>query len=264
MRAAFVALLSMTALVGCDAAIAGGLDESQANEIVVALDEQGISALKQREEGASEAPTFRVEVSREDASRALAALRSAELPREREGGFDTVFGAGGLVPTATEERARLTAAVTGELVRTLETIDGVLDARVHLALPERRDVPLDTAPPRPRASVLIKFRRSIARPYDDASVRALVAGAVDGLDAADVTVVGVPAPAPPTSAQTALVRFGPIAVTRGSAWALKLLFSTPLLVNVAVVLGAALALRRRARSATGPTDSADAQPVAPR
>jgi type III secretion protein J len=262
MRAALVALL--LALVGCDAAIAGGLDEAQANELVVALDEQGISALKQREESASETPTFRVEVSREDASRALAALRTAELPREREGGFDTVFGAGGLVPTATEERAKLSAAIAGELVRTLETIDGVLDARVHLALPERRDVPLDATPPRPRASVLIKFRRGATQPYDDASVRALVAGAVDGLDAADVTIVGVPAPAAPTSAQTALVRFGPIAVTRSSAWALKLLLGASLLVNVVVVLGAALAMRRAARATHAPTNGGDATTVAPR
>ncbi len=263
MRALTVALWFALALGGCDAAIAGGLDEAQANEIVVALDGQGISALKAREEGASETPTFRVDVSREETARALTALRTAELPRARERGIEEVFGAGGLVPTATEERARFTAALSGELVRTLESIDGVLDARVHLALPERRDLPLDAPPARPRASVLIKYRRGPTRPWDDASVRALVAGAVDGLDAADVTVVGVPAPAPPTGAQAALVRFGPIAVTRGSAGALKALLAASLLLNVAVTLGAALLSRRRARAAAAP-DDAEATPVAPR
>jgi type III secretory pathway lipoprotein EscJ len=112
--------------------------------------------------------------------------------------------------------------------------------------------------------VLIKFRHGAARPYDDASVRALVAGAVDGLDAAAVTVVGVPAPAAPTSAQTALVRFGPIAVTRGSAWALKLLLGASLLVNVLVVLGAAIALRRRTLPPSTPAEAGDGSSVAPR
>ena len=257
MRLRDTALLPLFVLAACDSSVAGGLDEAQANEIVVALDGQGISALKQKEEGTSETPTFRVEVSGADVARSLSALGAAELPRHRERGVEEVFGAGGLVPTATEERARYASALCGELARSLETMDGVLDARVHLALPDVRDLPLDAPAPHPRASVLLKYRRGAVRPYDDAAVRAIVAGAVQGMDASDVAVVGVPAQAGPASAQTALVRVGPIAVTRGSAGALKALLGGSIALNVLVALGAAVLVLRRKKPGDPPPDDAE-------
>src|SRR5262249_31617733 len=145
---------------------------------------------------------------------------SEELPHRQQPGLAEVFAEGGIVPTATEERARYTAALSGELARSIESIDGVLAARVHVALPDSRDVPLDGPPPRPRASVMIKFRGAHA-PYDDAQIRALVAGAVDGMDTGDVAVVGVAAPRARLAPAATLVRVGPIAVTRGSAASLK-------------------------------------------
>ena len=252
-----LAFCALAVLAGCDSAIAGGLDEDQANEIVVALDGQGISALKHKEDGVSETPTFRVDVSGEDVARALNTLRAAELPRHDERGIEEVFGAGGLVPTATEERARYTSALSGELARTLETMDGILDARVHLALPDTRDLPLDAAPAHPRASVLLKYRPGAVRPYDDAAVRAIVAGAVQGMESTDVAVVGVPARAAPTGAQTALVRIGPIAVTRGSAGALKLLLGGSIALNVLVALGAAVLVLRRKKVPPATPDGDD-------
>lgn len=253
-RSRSLSLFALVALAGCDSSVAGSLDEDQANEIVVALDGQGISALKHEEDGVSETPVFRVDVSRDDMARALTTLRAAELPRHDERGIEEVFGAGGLVPTATEERARYTSALSGELARSLETMDGILDARVHLALPETRDLPLDAPPPHPRASVLLKYRHGAVRPYDDDAVRAIVAGAVQGMEASDVAVVGVAAPAAPTSAQTALVRIGPIAVTRGSAGALKLLLGGSIALNVLVALGAAVLVLRRKKPPEPPPE----------
>jgi type III secretion protein J len=257
MRLRGAAWIALLALVGCDASIAGGLDEEQANEVVLALDGQGISGLKRREEGTSETPTFRVEVSGEDVGRSLNVLRANGLPRHAERGIEEVFGAGGLVPTATEESARYTSALCGELARSLETMDGILDARVHIALPAARDLPLDAVPPSPRASVLLTYRASAVRPYADDAVRALVAGAVQGMAPTDVAVIGVPAPAAPTSAQTALVRLGPIAVTRGSAGALKLLFGSSIALNVLIALGAAVLVLRRKKPPDAPSDGDD-------
>lgn len=256
MRPRTLALWAVLTLTGCDSSIAGGLDEDQANEIVLALDGQGISGLKHEEKSTAETPTFRVEVADEDVGRALTTLRASGLPRHGERGIEEVFGAGGLVPTATEESARYTSALCGELARSLETMDGVLRARVHIALPAARDLPLDAVPPSPRASVLLTYRASAVRPYDDDAVRAIVAGAVQGLAPTDVAVIGVPAPAAPTSAQTALVRLGPIAATRGSAGALKLLLGSSIALNVLVALGAAVLVLRR-KKPPGPPPEGD-------
>lgn len=233
---------------GCDTAIESGLEETQANEVIVALDSQGISAVKAREEGTSDVAHYRVEVAQGDVGRSLAVLRAAELPHHPQPGLADVFGEGGLVPTATEERAKYTAALAGELARSIESIDGVLAARVHVALPETRDAPLDGPPARPRASVMIKYQGARA-PYDDGQIRALVAGAVDGMEAGDVAIVGVAAPRVPIAAGSTLVRVGPIAVTRGSSMALRAIGGVLLGVIASLAVSLVVAVRRRRPSA---------------
>lgn len=95
-----------------------------------------------------------------------------------------------MVPTPTEERALYLHAVAGELARSVEAVDGVVTARVHLALPPVD--PLRTGPaPAPRAAVLVKARPG-ARPRVEPlapGIQALVAGAVAGLDPGSVSVV---------------------------------------------------------------------------
>lgn len=117
---------------------------------------------------------------------------------------------------------------------------------------------------RTRAPVLLKYRRGPVRPYDDAAVRAIVAGAVQGMDPTDVAVVGLPAVAAPTGAQTALVRLGPIAVTRGSAGALKMLLGGSIALNVLIALGAAVLVLRRKTPPPGAGSDGDAQAPAAR
>lgn len=249
MRACALGLLLWVALgaMGCQATLESGLDEAQADAVVVALHAQGIGAEKVA--GAGNDAGFEVKVSTEDVGPALRVLREAGLPAAREPGIHEVFGSGGLIPTATEERARLAMALAGELAATLERIDGVLDARVHVALPDRRLGLMDDAPQRPRASVLLKHHRGDA-PYEEAAVQALVAGAVDGMLPEDVAVMAVVAPQPADTRQS-LVTFGPVSVTRGSASALRAIgiaglagYATLALVLLLVVTRA----RRRVRS----------------
>jgi type III secretion protein J len=119
---------------------------------------------------------------------------SAGIGRGSDGGsadgvVATPFGGESIIPTAAEERASYERAVAGELARSIGTMDGVFSARVHLALPGRDPLAApEAAPPRPRASVLIRAQGGGPGPCV-ADVRALVAGAVDGLSAGDVSVV---------------------------------------------------------------------------
>ena len=184
--------LALLPLAGCaDEEILHGLAEPQANEVLVALDDGGVAARKRREDGQEGGWT--VSVGGADAGRAQRLLAERELPRPRPAGFGEVFGRGGMVPTATEEHALYLHALAGELARSLEAIDGVVEARVHVGLPQPDPLrPGDR--PSPRAAVLVK-----CRPASCAAVRALepglqalVAGAADGLDASAVSVVVAP------------------------------------------------------------------------
>ncbi|MDH5493146.1 MAG: hypothetical protein OEY14_14420, partial [Myxococcales bacterium] len=222
----------------------GGLEEAQADSIVVALHAAGIGARKEREEGSGDEARFAIAVPSDDVSQALQVLSADHLPERPEPGLREVFGEGGIVPTATEERARYAAAISGELSRTLESMQGVLDARVHVAIPDGRDFRLDDARPRPRASVLLEVRDTALA--DPEAVKALVAGAVEQMQSEDVAVVIVQTEAA-TAAPSPLVHVGPIAVSRGSAGMLKGLLGGSLglhLLLALLLLGVLMRSRR--------------------
>jgi type III secretion protein J len=227
MRAIWVVL----ALVGCSTPIRHGLDEPAANEVVTALERTGIGAEKLRDD-ASGPTAFVVRVSSDDAVRALDTLHALGLPRGQRTGFAEIYGQPSLVPTATEERARYLEALSGEIERTLETVDGVVSARVHLVM-EESDA-LETRPRVPaRAAVLLKTRPDLAQ-LKEAEVQKLVAGSVPGLAPAAVAVVSTPAAQARPAGDLAPV--GPLRVSPGTR---SLLIGT--LVTVLGVL-AALAL----------------------
>jgi len=195
-----VAPVAALALVACGRdEVLHGLEESQANQVLVALDEGGVRGSKQREEGSDGA--WRIEVGRSESARAQQILAERELPRQRPPGFGEVFGKGSIVPTPVEERALYLHALFGELARSLEAIDGVLAARVHLALPPADSLRLEPGPP-PRAAVLVKARSGARARLDllTGGIQSLVAGAVAGLDPGAVSVVVAEA-APSSRAQ---------------------------------------------------------------
>lgn len=188
--------LLLAVLGGCSREpILHSLDERQANQVLTALDESGLSGSKRRDEATES--SWMVEVPASEAVRARRILSERELPRPEMGGFASVFSRGSIVPTPAEERARLLQALAGELSRSVESVDGVVEARVHLALPP--EDPLRPAAP-PRGAVLVKVRPG-ARPRVEPlapGIRSLVAGAVAGLDPDQVAVVLAEAsPAPP-------------------------------------------------------------------
>lgn len=232
-------------LVACQAELEHGLDEAQANAIIVALDAQGIGANKTAEMSGGEEPVFTVTVSPDDVATSLAILRSEGLPRERDPGLGELFGQGSLVPTATEERARMIAALSGELARSIEAIDGVLDARVHIALPQAQMIGLDAPRPRARASVMIRHRGA-APPYEEAAIQRLVAGAIEDMSLDDVAVVGVPSTAAATG-ERQLTQVGPFSVSRSSAMGVKGALAALLLTNLLLAGGLVWAFLRATR-----------------
>lgn len=241
---ALAAVVSCLGL-GCRAVVLTGLDEAQAGEAVAALDAARIAARAEREPGA-DGNAFRLEVPEAEVARALAALHSAGLPRRAPVGLDALERGAGLVPTPEEERGRLATALAGELSRSLSRLPGIVEARVHVSPPAAR-TPLDQAPARPTAGVLL-LRAHGAAPVPEKGVRELVAAALVGLRPEAVAIVQ--AEVPRTQArQPTVVAVGPISVARESAGPLRALLAGALLLH-ALLAAALIAVvaRRRARS----------------
>jgi len=224
---------------GCTSDVRGGLREADADQIVVALDRAAIAADKHKEPSGQR---FTVVVGSGDLARALALLAAERLPRAPVAGFDDLYAKSGLVVTASEERARAGAATAGELSRTLEGLPSVLKARVHVALPDSQRA-LDEPRAPAKASVLIE-RRDDAPALDETRIRTLVAGAVEGLEPAAVTVVQL-AVATPRPWQRSLVRIGPIAVSAASVPALKAVLGVSLALDLLLALALVVLVRGR-------------------
>jgi len=239
----FALLVPLLFLFGCTERLHGALSEREANEILAALAARGIEAKKERESGRG-GGSFEVRLSTRDLPRALAVLSELGLPREASPGLDKLLGeGGGLVPSELEEEAKLVAVIQAELTETLRRIDGVVDARVHVALPRKPGV-FEASPPRPRASVFLKTRG--APSYDVAAVRALVAGGVRGLDADDVEVVSVEVGTSSPGVVASLTRVGPFEVAESSATPLRITL-TLCVISLFALSAALVALILRSR-----------------
>ena len=189
-------LLVVLAGIGCQSTLQGGLAEQEANELLLALSDKGIPAAKSTVGTGHD--DWQVTVAQEEMAHAVAALRAAGLPRKRHPGFASVYKERGLVPGRFEERALYMSALQEEIAATLESVDGVISARVHVSLgrqPARRRLGPSAQPvPEATASVLISYlpNQAAAPPIDSGAIQKLVANAVEGLKAEGVVVIYSP------------------------------------------------------------------------
>jgi type III secretion protein J len=218
---------------GCSTNILHGIDERSANEATSALERAGIGAEKLLDEGGGAATaSYTIRVARADGSRAVDLLRALGLPRDRRRGLAETYGQPSLIPTPSEERARYLDAIAGEVERTLESADGVVDARVHLVLEETDPLAPAGKPRTPaRAAVLLKVRTGKA-PLTEADVQKLVAGSVAGLEPAAIAVVVSATGDPADTAPATLAAVGPLRITPGTR---------PLLLAALAIAGLLLA-----------------------
>lgn len=229
-------------LLACSTPVASNLPEAEANRAVVALEAHGVSADKERDPEAE--GRFRVSVGRDEAAAAAGVLAQEAVPSRDNPGVLASLGTGSMVPSRLAEHARLLAGISGELEQSLQSVDGVVSARVHLAAPEQ-SVLADQPPTKPSASVLIRHR-GVAPPLAASDVQRLVAGAVPGLLPGDVSVVSAPAPSSARPPEKELRRVGPITVTRASLSPLRFVAGGAVLLNLAL-LAAVLLLWSKVR-----------------
>jgi flagellar M-ring protein FliF len=126
-------------------------------------------------------------VNEEDYSKARMLLAGQGLPKATPGGYAILDQLPMGVSRAVEGE-RLRQARETELARSIEEIDAVAEARVHLAVPEASVFVRDSAAP--SASVIVKL--NAGRSLSDAQVQSivnLVASSVPGMKPEGVTIV---------------------------------------------------------------------------
>lgn len=170
------------------------LDEEEANEIMAHLLEQKIECVKV----SGKESKWILQVPQDDFTLAMQTLQALGLPREKRVKMSEVFQKSGLVSSPTEERIRFIDALSQELADTMMKIDGVIAAKVHIALPSND--PLGDSKMTPSAAVFIKYRAGYDVETSTPDLKHLVTKSVEGLLFDDVELVLTPAetiPPPP-------------------------------------------------------------------
>ncbi len=186
-------------LTSCESrrTIVNGLDEKEANEILVFLAGRGIDANKiqavtEGGGGAGKAVLWNISVNSSQANEAMALLNQAGLPRRRGQNLLGLFSSVGLVPSGMEQKVRYQAGLAEQIASTIRKMDGVLDADVQLSFPEEDPLNPTATKGKVTASVYVKHNGALEDPNAHlvTRIKRLVAGSINGLDYDNVTVIG--------------------------------------------------------------------------
>jgi len=129
-----------------------------------------------------------ISLPQEDLARARMALAEEGFPAAGAAGWELFDDASGLGMNSFLQRVNRLRALEGELARSVQTIDAVDTARVHLVLPERES--FSQTRPTPTASVIVKTHRGAPMERSKAiAIRNLISAAVPDLKPEDVTVL---------------------------------------------------------------------------
>ena len=156
-----------------------GLESTDLNQISVALSESGMDF-----QIGGDGTSLQVPVGQ--TSRARLFLAERGLPNSTNAGYELFDNVGSLGLTSFMQEVTRVRALEGEIARTIQTIDGVSAARVHIVMADRGS--FRKAEQKPTASVMIRASQTAGRKAA-ASIRHLVASAVPALSIDDVTIL---------------------------------------------------------------------------
>jgi type III secretion protein J len=192
--------LTLVTLSGCDqkVPIVNGVNQREANEIIVFLGSNGISAVKTQGSsgaGAQSEPKWDISVDTKHSTDAMAILNQNGLPRVKGVNLLDLFGKPSMMSSEKEGVIRYQAGLAEQIASTIRKIDGVLDADVQISFPpsdNSQTLPWEnTTPPKVSAAVYVKHQGVLDDPNSHliTKIKRLVAGSVQDLDINDVTVI---------------------------------------------------------------------------
>jgi flagellar M-ring protein FliF len=156
-----------------------GLETTDLNQVSVALSEGGIDF-----QVGSDGASLSVPVGMTSKARLFLAERG--LPSSNNAGYELFDKVGSLGLTSFMQEVTRVRALEGEIARSIQAIDGITAARVHIVMADRGS--FRQAQQNPTASVMIRASQTAGR-NAAASIRHLVASAVPGLNIDDVTIL---------------------------------------------------------------------------
>ncbi len=185
MKSILPLLLMAFLLVGCDkeTTLHAGLKERQANLVMAALLDEGIACHKI----AGDENTWNVMILESDFAAATNHLERRGLPQREFKGVSESFKKTGMVSSPSEERIRFMDALAQDLSQTITTIDGVVDARVHVVLPDNDPFARKKLPS--SAAVAIRTRWDADLTDVVPGVKNLIKNSIEGLQYDKISVI---------------------------------------------------------------------------
>jgi type III secretion protein J len=203
-------LFALLALTACSQQVSlfNDLSESDANDVYSELIRSGFAAKKVPADKG-----FRIEVPSSMVGEALSLLASKGLPKDRKNSIGEIFNNDSMISSPLQERARYLYALSQELERTLMTMDGVVESRVHIVLPERTSGTQELTPS--SVAVFVKHEPDSPFPAYLGRIRELVLSSIPtmSMDKSkdNVSIVAIPS-ARAVTEPLSLVWFGPLAI----------------------------------------------------
>lgn len=188
--------LSVLFIMGCNnrEIIVEGLTQDDANEILVALWDHHIDATKEGHPNRKNI-NYDIIVKKKHAHAALRILVVNQLPKSKRAGLKEVYppGSAGIIPTKSDEQARLIMALQGEIEALIKALPQIVDAHVVLSMDQSHE--LSKTASSKSASLTITYRPDPddeALPISESELQNLVSSAVGGLNTDSVRVIMKP------------------------------------------------------------------------
>ncbi|KQO78976.1 flagellar basal-body MS-ring/collar protein FliF [Rhizobium sp. Leaf262] len=156
-----------------------GLETMDLNKISIALAESNVDF-----QVGADGTSLQVPVGMTSKARLLLAERG--LPDSANAGYELFDNVGSLGLTSFMQEVTRVRALEGEIGRSIQQIDGIAAARVHIVMPDVGN--FRRGEQKPTASVMIRASATAGRKAAS-SIRHLVASAVPGLEVDDVTLL---------------------------------------------------------------------------
>ena len=224
-------LVLLLAFTGCVSRkmIVHGVEEQDANEVIVFLSSKNINAYKTQAPsagpgGGSGPALWDVAVDGDQSTEAMGLLNANGLPRRRGQKLLEIFAANGLVPSETQEKIRYQAGLAAQIANTIRKIDGIIDADVQLSFPEEDPLNPKTQKAPVTAAVFVKHNGVLDNPNSQLipKIRRLVAASVQGLSYDSVTVIPVRAQLSETDSRSSEQHLTPSGVEMVRVWTIPI------------------------------------------